>query len=189
MGFLIESGTCHGYEAGVTARNQLQTRSITVPRMSEATHEGQGYFISTGEIALTTTASFNGMLTFTPTKDTHINRIILTANVQCAWQIMVSSSAGTLFSAGVAASSLNLNLGSTNVIQATTLLKANADALTVTNGTIRLNMFTGAYSNIIMPVDESILLSPESNITIMAKPQAAGDCCVNMMVHQDDVIN
>ena len=185
MGIQIEDGTGKGKIAGVTNRNQLLTKTITSSSLFEATEDGTSFSATTGVIALTTTASYSGILLLQPSSAmTHVSHIMLASTTTAEWLIKVNSTAGTLFTSGTTTAPVNMNLGSTTAYDGTN--KVGADAQTVTDGDTLLHLVTAAYSMWHEDMEDSIMMTPEATLTIECKPTASANVSASVILYNHE---
>lgn len=162
-------------EGAKVSENRLHTFSLLEYPMESFSHTGDAFTIPAEFIALTTTASYTGILYLTNTSVTHnihIERIRTTSTVNTLWKVLKNPTAGTLISAGTAVTPVNYNFSSGRVVTGTA--KKGVDAQTVTDGTWMEQWMTGVYGVVERQYDGSIILGAGNSIAICAQPSGAG---------------
>jgi len=170
----ITDGTGSGKAAKVSSDNRLFTFALLEWPMEAFAHQGDAYALASDFIALTTTASYSGILYLTNTSTTHnihIDSIRTSSTVGTLWQLMRNPTAGTLISAGAAILAVNDNFSSGKTISATA--KKGVDAQTVTDGVLTGQWQTGVYGVMERRYEGAIILGTGNSIAIVAKPSAA----------------
>ena len=181
----ITDGTGGGYEAGVDSQNRLMTESVASTRIFNQSEAGLAYSYSTGFVSLSTTASYNAMLSLQGSAEmTHINTLRLCSTQTAQWYIYKNSSTGTLYTSGTADTAKNLNFGSGAEFEGTIL--KGADGLTVTNGELIGCVVTGSYSGVSLLLDDSILLTPGNTVSVLCKPSASGEFSVTCIMFEHE---
>lgn len=170
----ITDGTGSGKAAQVSSDNRLHTFSLLEFPMESFSHTGDSFIVPSEFIALTTTASFTGLLYLkndSATHNIHIERIRTSSTVGTLWKIIKNPTAGTLVSAGTAVVPINYNFSSGKVLTGTA--KKGVDAQTVTDGTWLEQWQTGVYGAMERQYDGGLILGAGNSIAILAQPSAA----------------
>lgn len=170
----IEDGAGSGKLAKVSTDNRLHTFSLLEWPMESFSHTSDAYALATDFIALTTTASYSGILYLLNTSTTHnvhIDSIRTSSTVGALWQLMRNPTAGTLISAGTALLPVNDNFSSGKVVSGTA--KKGVDAQTVTDGTLIGQWMTGVYVPQERRYEGALILGTGSSLAILCKPSAA----------------
>lgn len=163
-----------GRSAKVSSDNRLLTFTLLEWPMESFAHTGDAFGIPTDFIALTTTASYSGILYLTNTSTTHnihIDGIRTSSTVGALWQLIRNPTAGTLISAGTAVVPVNDNFTSGKVLSGTA--KKGVDAQTVTDGTLIGQWQTGVYVSYPQKYDGAIIIGTGNSIALLCKPSAA----------------
>lgn len=173
MGIQIESGGVIGTTAIVNKEGRLLTRSETVSVLAHAATEGNGFSVCSDFIALTTTASFSGILYFKNTNEQPFKIAQLTMNcTQTAqWYTYKNPTTGTLISGGTAKTPTNVDFGSGMLFSGTIL--SGADGLTVTDGSILNNIVSG-IGHTSVNFDGGVIIRQNNTFAVTCKPSAAG---------------
>ncbi len=186
---IIQDGTGNGYSAGVNAENKLLAQTESVSELATISKEkGEAYYLKSGFIALTTTASFSGIFYLknaSTDKEIAIHQLRTCGTVVQEWDLIKNPTAGTLISAGTASVIENVNTGSSKTLGATAL--DGADALTVTDGNNWAQWINGVgHSTAVL--DGALILAPGDALALTCKPAAAGDVCVTIIAVAQDGI-
>lgn len=179
----IIDGTGSGKAAKVSADNRLHTFSLIEYPMESFSHNGDSFVIPTEFIALTTTASYTGILYLTNTSVTHnihIERVRTSSTAGTLWKVLKNPTAGTLISAGTAVTPVNYNYSSGRTLTGTA--KKGVDAQTITDGTWLEQWQTGVYQAIERQYDGTIIVGAGNSIAILAQPSAAATVGVTLSV-------
>lgn len=161
--------------AKVSEDNRLYTFSLIEYPTESFSHTGDAYLMASDFIALTTTASFNGIWYVKNTSTTHnihIEAIRTTSTVNTLWQLIKNPTAGTLVSGGAAYTPVNANFASGKVLSATVM--KGADALTITDGTLFGQWMTGVYGLYERRHEGAIIIGPNNAAAVQCKPTGAG---------------
>ena len=187
MGLNIESGDQHSYNAIVNSDGQLAVVAETVRQLSAAAERGDAFYAVTGGfIALTTTASFSGILYLkntSTTKNLKIAQLRTCGNVAQQWLMYKKPTTGTLISGGTAIVPENVNFQSGSVFSGDALYGADGD--TITDGSILAQWQNGAGHST-HDFDGAIILGTNDTIALTCKPGAAGDVCVACLCYFED---
>lgn len=154
--------------------NRLHTFSLLEYPMESFSHTGDAFVCASEFIALTTTASFTGLLYLTNTSVTHnihIERIRTSSTVGTLWKVIKNPTAGTLISAGTTTLPISYNYSSGRTLAGTA--KKGVDAQTVTDGTWFEQWQTNVYTSLERNYDGGIILGSGNSIAILAQPSAA----------------
>jgi len=151
----------------------------------DAAEKGDGYWIHSHYVALTTTASFSGILYLKNTHSTdevHIGnlRTCGTGTGYLQWQIYKNPTTGTLISAGTAITPVNASFSSSNDMQADAI--KGADALTITDGTLMGTWTDGTPGHSTTDLGGTIILGPGDSVAIDVKPSVAQEVCTTWQV-------
>lgn len=183
----IEDGAGTGKRVRVTEDNRMETFSITESRMADISlKEGEAFIITSDFVALTTTASFSGMI-YIKNTDTSKNLFIDKVRVcgtgtsmnalQC--KFFKDPTTGTLISDANAGISVAANLGS-NVTFTGDIYAASADGKTVTDGT-QFSQFTiHLPGHTIQEYDGALIIPGGSSLAIAVQPTAATTACIEI---------
>lgn len=165
------------------SENRLHTFSLLEYPMESFSHTGDSFTIPTDFVALTTTASFTGMLYLTNTSVTHnihIERLRSSSTVGALWQVIKNPTAGTLISAGTAVTPVSYNFSSGRTLTGTA--KKGVDAQTVTDGTLMEQWQTGIYDAKDRQYDGAIIIGAGNSLAILCKPSAAATVGVTLSI-------
>lgn len=179
----ITDGTGNGKAARVSDDNRLHTFSLIEYPMESFSHTGDSFTIPSEFIALTTTASYTGILYLINTSVTHnihIERVRTSSTVGTLWKIVKNPTAGTLISAGTVVTPVNYNFSSGRTLTGT--VKKGVDAQTVTDGIWMEQWQTGVYQAIERQYDGSVILGAGNSIAILAQPSAAATVALTLSV-------
>lgn len=172
---ILEDGTGLG-EAAKVRDNRLHVMSLLEFPIETFSHSGDAYSIVTDFIALTTTASYTGILYLINNTTTdliiHTEATRNTSTVNALWQMWKNPTTGTLISAGTAITPINLNFASGKSL--VSIAKKGADAQTVTDGTLFSQWGSAAYIPTQIVGQGSIILNVGNSYAITCKPTAAG---------------
>lgn len=161
-------------EGAKVSDNRLHTFSLIEYPMESFSHSGDSFIIPTEFIALTTTASYTGILYITNTSVTHnihVERARSSSTVGALWHLVKNPTAGTLISAGTAVTPVNYNFSSGRTLTGTA--KKGVDAQTVTDGTWMEQWQTNVYDAKERQYDGAIVLGTGNSLAILCKPSAA----------------
>lgn len=179
----IIDATGSGKGAKVSEDNRLHTFSLVEFPMESFSHLGDSFTIPAEFIALTTTASYTGILYLTNTSVTHnihIERIRATSTVGTLWKVIKNPTAGTLISAGTLVVPVNYNFSSGRTVTGTA--KKGVDAQTVTDGTWLEQWMTGVYGVTERQYDGAIVIGAGNSIAVLAQPSAAATVGTTMSI-------
>lgn len=189
---IINGGTGNGYAMQVNEKFQAETFSTIRTEIAEVSlDDEQAYVVSSDFIALTTTASFSGILYIKNTdsqgRDMFIEHIRVCAtegvadpcHIQC--KVLRNPTTGTLISNASAANTANSNFGSANAFNG--IAYKGADANTVTNGDWFTQFISHAPGHSILDYNDSVVIPKNSSIAIMVKPCDALTVCCEVNVH------
>lgn len=189
---IINDGTGAGYQLKINDHNQAETFSEIRTEIAEISlTEGQAYVISTGFVAITTTASFSGILWIKNTdsegRNMFIEHIRLCASCSCtdmeAVQCVVyrNPTTGTLISGASSAYAANSNFGSANAFNG--LAYKGVDGNTITNGDWYTQFVCHMPGHSIQDYNDSIVIPKNGAIGFAIKPTHAADICMEVNVH------
>lgn len=170
----IIDGTGSGKAAKVSSDNRLHTFTLLEWPMESFSHTGDAFALASDFIALTTTASYSGILYLTNTSTTHnihIDSVRTSSTVGTLWQLLRNPTAGTLISAGTAIVPVNDNFSSGRTISGTA--KKGVDAQTVTDGTLLGQWQTGAYGAMERRYEGALVIGTGNSVAVIAKPSGA----------------
>ena len=189
MAMQIESGGTFPYKMDVSSSGRALVEASTSPALTEFSKLGNSYCISSEEVALTTTASYSGILQIknTSIKHMHIAIFCLGGDMASAWWSVVRNpgETGTLWSAGTLLSPNNINFSSGNIFPALDGAKKGADGATQVGG-VTLNHFPVGLGEFTKELNGAIILGPGNSIAFMCKPVAAGTVHASCLVYFED---
>lgn len=171
----IESGTGKPFKAGVTSNNRLMSESLVVSSIADASARGDSFVLSSNIIALTTTASFNGVLYFKNTNLGHmlvLDRMCVHSTQVAQWKFYKNTTAGTLVSSGTSFEPPNLNFSSGAKFIGNALRGANA--LTITDGVFLASIIQNVGMSA-FDLRGSFIIDENNSFAIECKPAAAAD--------------
>lgn len=145
----------------------------------EHSEKGEAFWLATGFIALTTTASFSAIFYIkntSETKNIHIGKLRTCANQICEWKMAHTITAGTLLTDGDAAAQMNLNVGATKTLIAN--VYKGADAKTMTG--IEVPTWINNIGHSQPDFGGSLILKPTASVAFSVKPAAGGDVCLTV---------
>jgi len=176
-----------GNTAAVDDKQRLQTRSVTVPVMTDRSHDaGESFVFASGDfINITTVDTETGFLYIknnSTSKDLHIQSIRTCGTQTQKWKLYSNVTAGTLVSGAVAGSNNNLNLGS-SVASDVTVYKG-ADATTITDGTM-MEHWINEIGHSKEDFQGALILGPSDTIAITVETAIAGDFCSRIIGYRD----
>ena len=183
MGIQIESAGVNSNGAIVDTTGRLLTSSAVQDQLTISSQEGNGFWINTGFVSLTTTGSFSAILyvkNTSATKDLNISSITFSSDVACQQQAYRNPTGGTITSAGTTLSPANVNFASGSSFGGTAL--AGVDGSTITGGTVA--------SSVVRPIGVqgvdlagAVILSTNNSIAFTMKPAAAGTVAISVFVY------
>lgn len=183
----IEDGKGRGFVAEVNGSNRLLAEAVSFSGLHYASEErGTAFSLPTDFIALTTTASFTGVLYIqnTSSKDMLIWCVYASNNMaSCEWKVFKKPTTGTLISAGTVIVPVNLNFGSAETING--VYKKGVDAQTVTDGTLLAQWINGIGQSF-YDTEGALILKPNDAIAIVAKPSVAGDVACRIVFTDEE---
>ena len=186
MPMTIESGGTFPYKMEVDSEGRALVAASTSPELTKKSSLGNSFCISSGEVALTTTASYNGILQIknTSSKDMHLAIFCLGGDMASAWWEVIRNpgETGTLWTAGTVVTPKNINFSSGNVFPAINGAKKGANGATQVGGDI-LNAFPVPIGEFTKVLNGAIILGPENSIAFMCKPIAAGTVHASALVY------
>jgi len=180
-GFQIESAGTNSHGMLVNAKGQAQTRSVTLPRITEATVKGRAFYIHSGFVSLTSTGSFNGIAYIKNTSQLNMNvhSIRTCGEMVQQWELYRNPTTGTLISSGSAKIPQNLNFSSGGVFNGTVL--AGADGYTITDGNL-LAHWINPVGHSTEELQGSLILGPNNTMALQCKPASSGNVCIAILV-------
>jgi len=183
----IRDGAGGEKRARVDKNNRLETFSITESRMADISiRDGNAFIITSDFVALTTTASFTGMLYINNT-DTNTNlfidkvRVCGTGSSMNAMQckFFKNPTTGTLISDANDGIIVPANLGSNKTFSGN-VYAASGDAKTITDGT-QFSQFTiHLPGHTIQEYDGALIVPGGSALGIAVQPGAATTACIEV---------
>jgi hypothetical protein len=184
----IEDGTGTGKKAGVDEDNRLLTHAVSTSDLVKSSEDGNAWAIATDFIALTTTASFSGIIYISNDSDENLeihkiricHDLASTENMQV--KTLKNPTAGTLISAGTAGTTRTLNF--TSSVTSDVTAKIGSDAKTVTDGSLLSQMIIKGVSLHEVSMDEGIILGPSDSLAVVVKPSAACNVCSYLICHR-----
>lgn len=180
---ILEDGTGTG-EAAQVKDKRLHVMALLEFPIETYSHIGDAYSIASDFIALTTTASYSGILYLVNQTTTslviHLEALRTSSTVPVLWQLWKNSTAGTLISAGTVITPVNLNYSSGKSLVA--LTKKGADAQTVTDGTLVAQWMSAAYAPVQLVQQGSVILNVGNSLALTCKPSAAGSVGTTLTV-------
>lgn len=183
----IKDGTGSGRTAGVNEANRLETEAITITELENRSETEEGaYYLASDFIALTTTASFNGVLYFKNTleQEIHIAYIRTCGDMVQEWKLIKNPTTGTLISDANAGLSNNINFSSNKTLTAD-VYSASGDGKTITNGSQIAQLINDVgHSN--TPLEGALILKNGDSVALTCKPAAAGDVCATVLVYIEE---
>lgn len=181
----IDDGTGTGFQAKVNTGNRLEVQSVTRSEHLQATEEGRSYYFSTGHIALTTTASYTGLLYIKNNSATnlHLYSIRTCGEVLSHWQFTKNPTTGTLISGAVDGGAENADFTSANIFTGDVF--KGADGNTITDGVVFQTTIQSIGHSTLEPFG-ALVLKPGNSISIEVKPSASGDVCVSVLGYYED---
>lgn len=180
---IIDDGMGKGKSAHVDSSNRLTVSALTETQAVHQAHLGNVFAINTGVIALTTTASYTGILYIhngSTDKDVKIDLMRFSASTPCDWRIIKQSSTGTLITAGTEKIPVQVKFDSGNAFNGTVL--AGSDAQTVTDGEVFIDAV--GQPGVFADIDGIIIITPKTNLAVSVKPSAACNVAIGMFVWQ-----
>jgi len=150
-----------------------------------AAEKGDGYWIHSHFVPLTTTASYSGILYLKndhPDDEVHIGilRTCGTGTGYLQWQIHKNPTTGTLISAGTAITPVNAKFLSNNTMNATAI--KGVDGATITDGTIMGTWTDGTPGHSTTDLGGTIIVGPGDSVAIDVKPSVATEVCTTWQV-------
>ena len=174
---IIEDGSGSGFSAQVDSTNKLEVRSTTQAANVEASINGDGYFVTSGAINLTS-ASASAMLWFQNADefDYLIDRLIFGAGVSTGGTTNMCVVAAKINATGIGSGSgnpltaINTNFGSKNQPTLTSS-EIGAEAATITGGTPGPTFFFP--DKITSTIDTRIILPKGTALAFTVTPPAS----------------
>jgi hypothetical protein len=181
--FLIDDGKGRGYKAEVKKDNMLAVLATNRSESAKESLEGNAFMISTGSIALTTTASFNGIFYIknNSTYDMQFASLGVASTVSNISEIksVINPTGGTLISNAVEANQSCANFGLVRTFPG--LVYSGADSYTVTGGAeFGHSAFGQGFSS---EAAKSFTLAQGSSFAILVKPSASTNVFFNCVVY------
>jgi hypothetical protein len=190
---VIKDGRGTGSQLRINDLNRLEADVTSQTRIADiSVRKGQAYTISTGFIALTTTASYSGVLwiknTDTEGRDMFIEHIRVCGTgagtmsmeaLQCI--VYRNPTTGTLISGASSAYKTNNNFGSANEFNG--IAYKGADANTITNGDWFTQFTTHIPGHSVVDFNDSIVLPKNSSIGFALKPTDSCEICMEVNLH------
>lgn len=169
----------------INAEGQQVGQVETHVEAREHAEKGEGFWLATGFIALTTTGSFNALFYLkntSETKNIHIGKLRTCSNQICEWKMAHTITAGTLLTDETDAAQMNLNVGATKTLIAN--VYKGADGKTITG--IEVPTWINNIGHSQPDFAGSLILKPTSSISFSVKPAVAGDVCLTVECWQSD---
>lgn len=174
----IQDGTGFGYRAKVSEENRLFVDSKDTSAATRSAMDGDLFNFNTGIIVLTS-ANTSGLYYFKnnePTAEMIITRTFYNVGSSTGGSgylvtdIIRDPTAGTLITGGTNVDPVNLNFGSSKVLNADSL--KGAEGLTVTDGDTALStLVPNPETRVVIPLDSAVL-TPGSSVAIVCTPPA-----------------
>lgn len=190
MDLIIRNGRSGGFWAAeVNQEGALFTNSIAIPQVAyESERHGDVFVVSTGFVALTTTASFNGVVYIKnedlQNRPVYLERLRVCGGVttmgntmQCI--IYKNPTGGTLISDANPGFVENFNTTSSEEFSGL-VYAASGDGKTVTGGRHWSNFQGGAPGHIPQPYNGALILGKNDSMAIALKPTAAMEVCMEL---------
>lgn len=181
MGLQIVSGDQNPYSLVIDENGRARTSSLSFPGLVRATDLGKAFYIASTHLAITNTASMNGILyvknTSSITLRIHSIRTCNSASY-CHWAMIKNPTAGTLISGASAALTENLRFDSGQTFQG--VAYKGVSGATVTDGS-QVSQWINSTGESIEAFMGGIRLATNNSIAFTAKPSASGDCCVSFL--------
>ena len=180
----IQDGKGTGYEVAVDTQNRMQTFSISEERIADvSSRTGNAFIVATDFIALTTTASYSGLVYIKNTSDLRLFisqlRLCSTASGTVQAQLIANPTTGTLISDANLADQLSANLGSSQVFDGLAY-SASGDGKTVTDGTNFTQYINHSPGHSIQDYRGAIVIPKGSAIALQVKPSVALTICAEV---------
>lgn len=171
---IIESGDHRSNKMIIDVNGRAMVNAITHPHITSHAEDGDAFFFMSDFVALTTTASYTGLIYIknTSTLDLTISSVRSSGTVAQQWRMIKNPTTGTLITAGTDIVPVNTNFGSGTVALAE--LKVGADAQTVTDGAL-MGQWANAAATMLLEFNGSIILTPGTAFALEVKPASAGD--------------
>lgn len=189
MGLVLESGGTFPYKMSVDKEGRASVMAAIHPELSDKSKDGRSYCISSGEVALTTTGAYSGILQVKNTSTQIMNVAIFCMGGDMAhawWQVIRNpGDTGTLWTTGATLTPKNANFSSGGVFPAVGGAKSGFDGATQVGGEL-MNPFPTPLGEFTKVLDGAIILGPENSIAFLCKPSAAGTVHTSMLVYFDD---
>lgn len=182
----LQDGSGRGFWVGVDNKNRLKASSIITPEITEEALEGNSFVISSGAIALTTTASFNGMLYVKNTNLRHtlyVERVSFQGTQIAQWRMHRNPTTGTLVTSGTSIDPVNLSFSSGTKLLG--VVNKGANALTITDGVVLSTALT-ATTPLTFDLRGAFQVSENNSLAFDVKPSVAGDFCVEVHCYIKD---
>jgi hypothetical protein len=180
---IIDDGKGKGVSAQVDSGNRLGVSALTETQAVHEAHLGNVFAMNTGIVALTTTASYTGIMYIkndSPDKVVKIDLLRLTASAPCNWRFIKSPTTGTLITAGTLSIPENTRFDSGNSYNG--VIRVGSDAQTVTDGATFIDIAgqQGAFADI----DGIIIITPQTSFAILVQPSVACNIAVGLFAWQ-----
>ena len=185
MSVEIRDGKGTTFTAKVTSANQLSVAADSIPRAGKSCFDGKLHGVTTDAIALTTTASFNGVfyLKNDSSDAVYLWHIAAFATENARWQYVKNPTAGTLLTSGTLITATNLNFASTLTFDGE--IRKGANAQTVTDGETFLFGGNPAFDSTFHIDDSPIILGQSDALALLCRPEVACDAYVSALMSQE----
>ena len=178
----------------VTEEGRATIDSVLLPKIAHVSQKyGEAFILASGFIALTTTASFNGMMYFKNTDAQNRNFKIhhfracgglCAAGSTLQVVVYINPTTGTLISDAVAGYENNMNTTNSNTLGGL-LYAPSGDGKTVTDGTYFTQFINHAPGHSIQEYDGGIVIGKNKSFTIVVKPSVAMTVCIELIGYYD----
>lgn len=182
---IIEDGTGKGYKVKVNEYNKFEVDSITHSEISWRSEEnGQSYIVATdGFISLTSGESAILYIKYTGEKHLHIANLRTCGTGVQKWRMYKNSTNGTIISGASAATVVNMNFTSSNILSL--VAYKGADGNTQTGGSSTDNWINnGGHS--LEDFDGSVILGKNDSLVITCEASSAIDVCARFLVYESE---
>lgn len=181
MGFELTDGTGKGYSAKIDSQNRLSTESVTVTRYDDTSVQGFAYVVNSGYVSLTSSNATSAVLFMKNDSDRDLAcvrfqlscRDSVGATQTHGRFIFYRNPGGMTGGSGTSATRINLNFGSSNLLDVTTEVGRNLASFTTltpfNSPAVRLQEVTLFESAVVIPKGSSIGVSfttPVGNTSI-----------------------
>lgn len=181
MGIRTEDGLGRGYEAGVSASNRLMVASESNTRSYYVSRDAKRLFNWVFEDASAVAGNYVAYIKNTSTTRALVIELVrLQAANAATWKVVTATGTAT---GGTAVTAVNMNRGS-GLTEEATALADNVGGFTAGSALIAIARHP-AESSIVVPFDDTLILTPGTAIAIEYDAGTTGQAAVTLRAYYE----